>query len=198
MRFWQIWRSTGRPTTRSSRSRSTGSDGAPDARRVVAVRPWLKPLESRLSVRSCDGHYGRENTQRSAAGIVREIRDGELSPVGVVDDHLERIDERNDRTNAFVTVAEESAREAAAEAERAIEDGEPLGPHHGVPVAVKDIDDVAGVETTHGSRLRAGHVADADRPRGDPRGVLHDGDGSLAGGPRRTRGARVRSARRGS
>ncbi|WP_394738970.1 amidase [Natronococcus roseus] len=105
---------------------------------------------------------GRESTRRSAAGIVRGIRDGELSPVEVVDDHLERIRERNDRTNAFVTVAEESAREAAREAERALEDGESPGPLHGVPVAVKDIDDVAGIETTHGSRLRAERVADAD------------------------------------
>ncbi|MDG5820881.1 amidase [Natronococcus sp. A-GB7] len=105
---------------------------------------------------------GEESTQRSAAGIVRGIRDGELSPAEVVDDHLERIRERNERTNAFVTVAEESAREAAAEAERALEDGEPLGPLHGVPVAIKDIDDVAGVETTAGSLLFEDRVADAD------------------------------------
>ncbi|MFU8867477.1 amidase family protein, partial [Natronococcus sp.] len=105
---------------------------------------------------------GGDSTQFSAAGIARRVRDGELSPVEVVDDHLERIRERNDRTNAFVTVAAESAREAAAEAERAVEDGEPLAPLHGVPVAVKDIDDVAGIETTHGSRLLEDRIADAD------------------------------------
>jgi Asp-tRNA(Asn)/Glu-tRNA(Gln) amidotransferase A subunit family amidase len=103
-----------------------------------------------------------DSTQLSAAGIARRIRDGERSPGEVVEDHLERIHERNDRTNAFVTVAAESAREAAREAERAIDDGEPLGPLHGVPVAVKDIDDVAGVETTHASRLLEDRVAGTD------------------------------------
>ncbi|ELY65417.1 amidase [Natronococcus jeotgali] len=105
---------------------------------------------------------GRDSTQCSAAGVARRVRDGERSPVDVVDDHLERIRERNERTNAFVTVAEESAREAAREAERAIDEGEPLGPLHGVPVAVKDIDDVAGIETTSGSLLLEDRVADAD------------------------------------
>ena len=72
----------------------------------------------------------------SAAGIARRIREGTLSPVTVVDAILERIDDRNDRTNAFVTVTEERARSAAREAEAALEAGEPVGPLHGVPVAV--------------------------------------------------------------
>jgi len=100
----------------------------------------------------------------TAAGLAREIRDGDLSPVEVVDATLERIDERNDRTNAFVTVTDERAREAARRAERAVEAGEPLGPLHGVPVAVKDLDDVAGVRTTHGSKLYEDNVAEENSP----------------------------------
>ena len=100
----------------------------------------------------------------SAAGMARRIRDRQLSPTEVVEDLLDRIDARNDRTNAFVTVTEDRAREAAREAERAIEDGQPLGPLHGVPVAIKDLDNVAGVPTTFGSRLFADHVADEDDP----------------------------------
>jgi len=100
----------------------------------------------------------------TAAGLARKIRDGDVSPVEVVDRTLERIDERNDRTNAFVTVTDERAREAAQRAERAVEAGEPLGPLHGVPVAVKDLDDVAGVRTTRGSLLFEDHVAEADDP----------------------------------
>ncbi|MFT4949063.1 MAG: amidase, partial [Natronomonas sp.] len=96
----------------------------------------------------------------TAAGLARQIRDGDRSPVEVVDATLDRIEARNDRTNAFVTVTDERAREAAHEAERAIEAGEPLGPLHGVPVAVKDLDDVAGVRTTNGSLLFEDSVAE--------------------------------------
>lgn len=103
-------------------------------------------------------------TRLTATGLARRIRDGDLSPVEVVDAHLERIRERNDRTNAFVTITEEAAREAATEAERAVDDGEPLGPLHGVPLAVKDLSDVEGVRTTSGSLLFEDRVADADSP----------------------------------
>ncbi|WP_408959729.1 amidase [Natrinema sp. 74] len=103
-------------------------------------------------------------TRLTAAGLARAIRDGEHSPTEVVDAVLERIHERNDRTNAFVTVTDELAREVAAEAERAIDEGEPLGPLHGVPVAIKDLDDVEGVRTTSGSLLFEDRVAKSDSP----------------------------------
>lgn len=103
-----------------------------------------------------------ELTHLSAAGIARRIRDGDISPTTVVDAFLERIADRNERTNAFVTVTEELAREQAQEAETAIENGEPLGPLHGVPVAIKDLDNVAGVRTTFGSKLYEDNVAAED------------------------------------
>jgi Asp-tRNA(Asn)/Glu-tRNA(Gln) amidotransferase A subunit family amidase len=101
-------------------------------------------------------------TRLTAAGIARRVRDGDLAPTEVVEAHLERIEERGDRTNAFVTVTEDLARETASEADRAIEDGDPLGPLHGVPVAIKDLDDVAGVRTTSGSLLYEDRVAEDD------------------------------------
>ncbi|WP_226040156.1 amidase [Natrinema sp. DC36] len=103
-------------------------------------------------------------TRTTAAGIARAIRDGECSPTEVVDATLERIHDRNDRTNAFVTVTDDLAREMAAEADRAIDEGEPLGPLHGVPVAIKDLDDVEGVRTTSGSLLFEDRVAESDSP----------------------------------
>ncbi|MDF9747519.1 amidase [Natrinema salsiterrestre] len=103
-------------------------------------------------------------THVTAAGLARAIRDGEYSPTEVVDAVLERIHERNDRTNAFVTVTDDLAREMAAEAEHAIAEGEPLGPLHGVPVAIKDLDDVEGVRTTSGSLLFEDRVAESDSP----------------------------------
>lgn len=98
----------------------------------------------------------------SAASLARQIRDGHLSPVTVVDTLLDRIKSRNERTNAFVTVTETQAHTAAKEAERAVKNGERLGPLHGVPVAIKDLDDVAGVRTTFGSQLFSDHIADTN------------------------------------
>jgi Asp-tRNA(Asn)/Glu-tRNA(Gln) amidotransferase A subunit family amidase len=107
---------------------------------------------------------GTNLTQLTAAGLARRVRDGDYSPTDIVKAHLERIHERNDRTNAFVTVTDELAEEMASAAERAVEDGKTLGPLHGVPVAIKDLDDVAGVRTTSGSLLFEDSVADSDSP----------------------------------
>lgn len=86
-----------------------------------------------------------------AVELASRIRRGELSPVEVVDACLSRIDDRNDAINAFVYLAADQAREAAREAERAVESGAHLGPLHGVPVAIKDLNDVGGMPTTDGS-----------------------------------------------
>ena len=95
----------------------------------------------------------------SATELAARIRRGELSPVDAVEDCLDRLHERNDRTNAFVTVLEEEARERAAAAERAIGAGEPVGPLHGVPIAIKDLFDFkAGVRNTMGSKPFADFV----------------------------------------
>lgn len=95
-----------------------------------------------------------------AAELAVRIRRGDLSPVKVVDAFLSRIDRVNPEINAYVTVLDDRARERAKEAERAVESGEPLGPLHGVPVAIKDLVDVEGVRTTSGSKLFEDHVAE--------------------------------------
>jgi Asp-tRNA(Asn)/Glu-tRNA(Gln) amidotransferase A subunit family amidase len=100
----------------------------------------------------------------SAAELASQIRRGEVSPVEVVDAYLERIGERNGRTNAFVTVCEERARRRAREAEKAVERGEQLGALHGIPVGIKDLQPVAGVRTTFGSKLYENHVPDHSSP----------------------------------
>jgi amidase len=103
------------------------------------------------------------DTYRSAVEVAADVRSGTVSPVELVDAVLARIAERNDRTNAYVTVIEASAREAAREAEAAVERGEDLGPLGGVPVALKDLyAHKAGVRTTFGATPFADHVADED------------------------------------
>lgn len=94
-----------------------------------------------------------------ATELALHIRRRDLSPVEVVDAFLARIDHRNSDLNAFVVVLHDSARQAAREAEQTLTSGRDLGPLHGVPVAIKDLDSKAGVGTTFGSRVFARFVA---------------------------------------
>ncbi len=88
---------------------------------------------------------------KTATELAERIRRRDLSPVDVVDATLERIDDRDD-LNAFVTVLEDDARERARELEAELDDGGPVGPLHGVPIAIKDLFDFkAGVRNTMGS-----------------------------------------------
>jgi amidase len=85
-----------------------------------------------------------------AAAIGRK----EVSPVEVVDGYLERMDQLDCRLNAFCHRADDDVRKAAsAAADAAVRAAstEDLPPFHGVPLPIKDLLDVAGWPTTHGS-----------------------------------------------
>lgn len=92
----------------------------------------------------------------------RLIRQGKLSPVDAVDASLARIEELNPKLNAFCVVAEERARKTARRAEQAVENDDPLGPLHGVPVAIKDLITTKGLRTTFGSRMYEDFVPEED------------------------------------
>jgi amidase/aspartyl-tRNA(Asn)/glutamyl-tRNA(Gln) amidotransferase subunit A len=98
----------------------------------------------------------------SATEMADRIGAGDLSPVRAVGAHLDRIADRNDRTNAYVTILDEAAREQSHDADQAAEDDAALGPLHGVPVGIKDLSGMAGVRTTFGSKPFADNVAEAD------------------------------------
>jgi amidase len=97
-----------------------------------------------------------------ARAMAHAIASGELTAVTVLEAHLARIAQVNPYVNAIVTLDEEGARAAAARADEAVGDGAPLGPLHGLPVAVKDLEDTAGMLTTYGATPFAEHVPDAD------------------------------------
>ncbi|HLI58143.1 MAG TPA: amidase [Solirubrobacteraceae bacterium] len=99
---------------------------------------------------------------RSARALAGAIRDRELSAREVVAAHLGRIERVNPRLNAIVTLDPERALAEADAADARQARGEPLGPLHGLPVAVKDLEDTAGMRTTYGSALFAEHVPAAD------------------------------------
>jgi aspartyl-tRNA(Asn)/glutamyl-tRNA(Gln) amidotransferase subunit A len=96
-----------------------------------------------------------------ATKLAELIRTREISPVEVVQAHLDRIEAVNPMINAIVTVAD-GALEAAKAAEAAVLAGETLGPLHGVPFTVKDSIDTAGVPTQRGSPIFKGRVPETD------------------------------------
>lgn len=104
----------------------------------------------------------------SAADLAAMVARRAVSPVEIVDLVLDRIDRSRATLNAFITVCPDEARAAARAAEDAVMRGEAqagaLGPLHGVPFAVKDLVNTAGVRTTFGSVALAGNVPAADSP----------------------------------
>jgi len=98
---------------------------------------------------------------QDATALAELIRRREISPVEVVQAHLDRIEAVNPKINAIVTVADD-ALEAAKAAERAVLQGHELGPLHGVPFTVKDSIDTAGVLTQRGSLIFKGRIPDTD------------------------------------
>jgi amidase len=99
-----------------------------------------------------------------AVELARLLRFRELSARELLDAFLNRIHRINPQLNAIVTLAEERATAEAAAADDAAARGGRLGVLHGLPIAVKDLADTAGIRTTYGSPLFAGHVPDADAP----------------------------------
>lgn len=99
----------------------------------------------------------------TATETAARIRAGEITPTEAVEQRLERIDEQENEINAFTTVIEQKALDAAEEAEKELEekDESELGALHGVPIALKDLGFAKeGVPLTSGLKLLAdmGHT----------------------------------------
>jgi Asp-tRNA(Asn)/Glu-tRNA(Gln) amidotransferase A subunit family amidase len=94
--------------------------------------------------------------------VVARVRRREISPTELLDACLGRIERFNGELNAIVALHTERARADAAALERRLARGEDIGPLGGVPFAVKDLEDVAGMVTTFGSPLFRDNVARQD------------------------------------
>ena len=97
-----------------------------------------------------------------AGELARLIRERRLSPVEVIGNSLERIEEVNPTLNCFCFVYPEEALERAHDAERAVQAGRELGPLHGVPIAIKDLTPTAGKRTTMGSYAYEDYIPEED------------------------------------
>jgi len=100
---------------------------------------------------------------QSITFLAAQIAARRVSPVEVLQAHLDRIREINPQLNAIVTLAPD-VMQRAKEAEAAVTRGDALGPLHGVPVTVKDTIETAGLRTTSGSAMRAEFVPKRDAP----------------------------------
>lgn len=92
---------------------------------------------------------------RSAAEIATAIRQGETSATAVTQATLARVQAENPKVNAFTEITEARALADAAAVDAALARGEAVGPLAGVPYAVKNLFDVAGVVTLAGSKIEA-------------------------------------------
>ena len=94
--------------------------------------------------------------------VCRRIKSGELTSRAVTEHALNRIRATDDRYRAYVTVTGNAAMARAERLDAARAKGEPLGPLHGVPIALKDLLWTRGVKTTCGTKVLANWVPDQD------------------------------------
>ncbi len=90
------------------------------------------------------------------------LRQKKISPLELIQECLEHIEKQNPALNAFITVTAESALAAARTAEAEITRGDWRGPLHGIPIALKDLIDTAGVRTTAASERHKDRVPTED------------------------------------
>ena len=115
----------------------------------------------------------------------RLVREGQVSPVELVELYLERIARLDPDLGSYVTVrGEEALAEARTKADEPAE-----APFHGVPISLKDLDTTAGIRTTFSS-----HAFAIERPRLRPR-PRHPAEGSRVRDPGQDEHARVRDDR---
>ena len=97
-----------------------------------------------------------------ATELAAAIRGKKLSSVEITSTVLERIAALEPKLNAFSHLAAQEAMDAADGADRALAKGDSLGPLHGVPVTIKDLEPVRGMPFERGTYLFRGDVAPAD------------------------------------
>ncbi len=101
-------------------------------------------------------------TELSAVELRRRIGNKDISPVELLEACIERIEKLDSAVNAISAKGYRRARAEAKAAEKAVLAGEGLGPLHGLPIGIKDLQDTEGLLTTHGSPLYRDHVPKAD------------------------------------
>ena len=97
-----------------------------------------------------------------ATEIRSMIAEKKVSSVEMTKLYLDRIDSLDSQFNSYLTVTSDLALEMAAEADRAVARGDDLGPLHGLPISIKDLEMTEGIRTTSGSLIFADRIAAYD------------------------------------
>jgi len=136
------------------------ADRLPDYLAGIAPRPddspAIAPKQTPAPAAGTPLHYA------TIAEVGALLRTRQLSPVELAEQTLDRIAQGDLTISAYQLVLTGRMRESARRAEREIAAGEYRGPLHGVPIAIKDLLDLAGTPTTAGSKILAGNIAGAD------------------------------------
>ena len=98
----------------------------------------------------------------SATELQQLIASGQVSCVEIAELFFQRIEDLNPRLNAFLALCPDQALEEARQAQEAVQNGANLGPLHGIPISVKDLELTQGITTTLGSAMFQGRVPDFD------------------------------------
>lgn len=122
---------------------------------LLSDRAWARQVGSTDQARP-------DPTDLSITDAAPLIRGGDLSPVELVRGYLGRIARLDQRLNAYITVTEEEALTRAQELEAELVDGTWRGPLHGIPIALKDNIDTAGIRTTAASALFEERIPERD------------------------------------
>ena len=97
-----------------------------------------------------------------ATEIRRMIAAGEISSVELTELFYQRIDELNPRLSAYLALCPDQALSDARAADEAVRRGDTLGPLHGIPISIKDLELTKGVTTTLGSAIFRDRVPEID------------------------------------
>ena len=96
------------------------------------------------------------------ARAAQALRTREVSAVELTEAYLDRIARLDPDVNAYITVTAERARGDARRATDELAAGRTRGPLHGIPIALKDLYETAGIRTTAGAKIHADHVPGED------------------------------------
>src|ERR1700730_2274757 len=128
--------------------KATLAGGAVSLTKVPAVADTDQKSQGTNPV---SGGQSDDLTRLTIREVAELVRKKKVSPMELTTACLARIDRFNPALNAFITITAESALEQAREAETEVKQGKWRGPLHGVPIALKDLFDTAGVRTTAAS-----------------------------------------------
>ena len=98
----------------------------------------------------------------SAVELARNIRHKKVSSLEATENFFERIDRLDSQLNSYLALRHDQALDEARAADESVQRGSDLGPLHGVPISIKDLELTKGVTTTMGSALFRDRVPDID------------------------------------